>query len=97
MGTDFNPNCWCESLQLAAALACHHNGLVPAEAIVACTINAAHAVGRASDVGSLEPGKRADLLVLDIPSHRHLGYRIGGNVVRTVVKSGRVRVNAGSR
>jgi len=97
LGTDFNPNCWCESLQLAAALACHHNGLVPAEAIVACTINAAHAVGRASDIGSLEPGKRADLLVLDIPSHRHLGYRIGGNVVRTVVKSGRVRVNADSR
>ncbi|HEX9340742.1 MAG TPA: imidazolonepropionase [Thermoplasmata archaeon] len=95
LGTDFNPNCWCESLQLAAALACHHNGLVPAEAIVASTINAAHAVGRAGDVGSLEPGKQADLLVLDIPSHRHLGYRIGGNAVRTVVKRG--RVNAASR
>ena len=94
LGTDFNPNCWCESLQLAAALACHHNGLVPAEAIVASTINAAHAVGRAGDVGSLEPGKQADLLVLDIPSHRHLGYRIGGNAVRTVVKRG--RVNAAS-
>ncbi len=97
LGTDFNPNCWCESLQLAAALACHHNGLLPAEAIVASTINAAHAVGRAADVGSLEPGKRADLLVLDIPSHRHLGYRIGGNAVRTVVKGGRVRVYADSR
>jgi len=97
LGTDFSPNCWCESLQLVLALACHHNALSPAEAIVAATINAAHAVGRAKDVGSLEIGKRADLLVLDVPSFRHLGYRIGGNVVRTVVKAGRVRIETASR
>jgi imidazolonepropionase len=92
LGTDFNPNCWCESLQLPIALACHHNGLLPAQAIVAATVNAAHAIGRGSDLGTLEPGKLADILLLDIPSYRHLGYRIGGNVVRAVVKRGRLRV-----
>ena len=89
LGTDFNPNCWCESMQLAIALACHHNGLTPAQALVAATINAAHAVGRAADVGSLDQGKRADLVVLDLPSYRHLGYRLGGNAAEIVVKDGR--------
>lgn len=97
LGTDFNPNCWCESMQLAIALACHHNGLLPAEAIVAATINAAHAVGLGTETGSLEPGKRADLLVLDVPSYRHLGYRLGGNAVRTVVTAGQVRIDTASR
>ena len=91
LGTDFNPNTWCESQQLTIALACHHNGLTPAQAIVAATVNAAHAVGLGPAVGSLERGKRADLLVLDVPSYRHLGYRIGGNVVQVVIKRGAVR------
>src|SRR2546427_56518 len=78
LGTDFNPNTWCESTQLTIALACHHNGLLPAQAVVAATINAAHAVGLGAEVGSLEPGKLADILVLGVPSYRHLGYRIGG-------------------
>ncbi|MCI4371293.1 MAG: amidohydrolase family protein, partial [Thermoplasmata archaeon] len=91
IGTDFSPNCWCDSMQLAIALSCHYNGLLPAEAIVAGTMNAAHAIRRGADVGSLEPGKLADLLVVDIPSYRHLGYRIGGNAVDAVVKRGRVR------
>jgi len=90
LGTDFSPNCWCESMQLVIALACHHNGLLPAQAITAATINAAHAIGRGTEVGSLEPGKLADLLVLNVPSYRHLGYRIGGNLVETVVKRGGV-------
>src|SRR5439155_687161 len=90
IGTDFNPNTWCESMQLVIALACHHNGLLPAEAITAATINAAHAIGRERDVGSIESGKLADLLILDMPSWRHLGYRLGGNAVETVVKRGRV-------
>jgi imidazolonepropionase len=90
LGTDFNPNCWCESMQLAIALACHHNGLTPAQGIVAATINAAHAIGRADQVGSLEPGKVADLLVADVPSYRHIGYRLGGDVVARVLRRGRV-------
>src|SRR3989442_1637355 len=88
LGTDFNPNTWCESTQLTIALACHHNGLLPAQAVVAATINAAHAVGLGTEVGSLEPGKLADILVLGVPSYRHLGYRIGGNAGRVVRKRG---------
>lgn len=88
LGTDFNPNCWCESMQLVIALACHYNGLTPAQAIVAATANAACAVGREKEVGSLEPGKVADLLVLDVPTYAHLGYRIGGNLVEVVVTRG---------
>lgn len=90
LGTDFNPNCWCESMQLAISLACHHNDLLPAQGIVAATINAAYAVGRADRAGSLEPGKLADLLVLDVPSYRHIGYRLGGNAVDVVLRRGRV-------
>ena len=90
LGTDFSPNTWCESMPLVIALACHHNGLTAAEAIVAATINAAHAVGRGDRVGSLEPGKAADLVVLEIPTYHDLGYRLGSNVVREVVSQGRV-------
>jgi imidazolonepropionase len=90
LGTDFSPNCWCESMQLVIALACHHNGLTPAEAIVGATVNAAHAIGREGEVGTLESGRLADLLVLDVPSAPHLGYRLGGNTVEVVVKRGHV-------
>jgi len=91
LGTDFNPNCWCESMQLVVALACHHNGLLPAQAITAATVNAAWAIGRGDDVGSLERGKLADLVVLDAPSYHHLGYRLGGDLAEAVIKRGRIR------
>ncbi len=95
LGTDFNPNCWCESMQLVVALACHHNGLLPAQAITAATINAACAIGRGDQVGTIERGKLADLLVLDAPTHHHLGYRIGGDLAEAVIKRGRIRKGRG--
>ena len=64
--------------------------LSPAQAIAAATINAAAAIGRQDRVGSLEPGKQADVLVLDAPDYRHLGYRFGTNLVSLVVKNGQV-------
>jgi imidazolonepropionase len=91
LGTDFNPNCWCDSMQLVIALACHHNGLLPAQAISAATINAAWAIGRGDEVGSIERGKLADLVVLNAPTYHHLGYRIGADSAEAVVKRGRVR------
>lgn len=91
LATDLNPGtAWCENIQFALALACRYMRLSPAEAIAAATINAAAAVGRAEQVGSLEPGKQADLLILDVPDYRHLGYRFGTNLVHTVVKRGAV-------
>jgi imidazolonepropionase len=91
LATDCNPGtAWCESMQFVIALACRALKLTPAQAIAASTINAAHAIRRADRVGSIEPGKQADLLVLSVPEARMLGYRFGTNLVRQVVKRGKV-------
>jgi imidazolonepropionase len=94
LATDLNPGtCWCESMQFIIALACRYLRLLPAEALAAATINAAYAIGLGDRVGSLEPGKLADLLVLDADDYRALGYRFGTNLVRTVIKRGEVVVD----
>lgn len=91
LATDLNPGtCWCESLPFIIALACRYLRMTPAEAIVAATLNAAHAVGRGNRVGSLEMGKSADLVLLDARDYRHLAYRFGVNPVALVIKAGRV-------
>jgi imidazolonepropionase len=97
LGTDLSPNAWCESMALACQLAVYGNGLLPSEALVAATINAAHAIGMEREVGSLEPGKRADLLILDAPTWHQLAYRLGGNLVDTVIAGGEVVVEQGRR
>ncbi len=90
LATDANPGtAWCESLQFAIALACRTLRLTPAQAIVAATLNAAAAVNAAHRIGSLAPGYQADLLLLDAPDYRHLGYRIATNLVAWVFKRGR--------
>ncbi len=89
IGGDLNPGtAWCENIQFALALACRYLKLTPAQAIAATTINAAAAVARHDRVGSIEVGKQADLLILDADDFRHLGYRFGTNLVRTVIKKG---------
>jgi imidazolonepropionase len=93
LGTDYNPNCLVENMQLVIAFACHFMRLTPAEAITAATINGAWAIGKAKDVGSLEVGKKADVVVLDVPNHKFLGYHFGVNLVDKVVKNGRVVVD----
>jgi imidazolonepropionase len=91
LATDLNPGtAWCENMQFAIALACRYLRITPAQAIVAATLNAAAAIGRADRIGSLEVGKQADILILDIPDYRHLGYRFGTNLVQTVIKQGHV-------
>jgi imidazolonepropionase len=95
LATDLNPGtCWCESMQFIVALACRYMRLLPAEALAAATINAAYAIGLGDQVGSLETGKLADLLVLDTDDYRALGYRFGTNLVRTVIKRGKVVVDS---
>lgn len=93
LGTDFNPSCLMENMQLVVAFACHLMRLTPAEAITAATINSAHALGKANEVGSLEVGKKADVVVLNAPNHKFLGYHFGANLVDKVVKNGRVVVD----
>jgi len=91
LATDCNPGTsWNESMQFVIALACRTMKLTPAEAIAACTINAAHAIRRADTIGSIEVGKQADMLILSVPDYRHLGYRYGTNLVKQVIKRGRV-------
>jgi len=91
LATDCNPGTsWCESMQFIMALACRYMRVTPAEALAAATLNAAFAIDMGDRVGSLETGKQADILILDAPDYRHLAYRFGGNLVRTVIKSGQV-------
>ncbi|MGD9100052.1 MAG: imidazolonepropionase [Anaerolineae bacterium] len=91
LATDCNPGtAWCESMQFVVALACRAMALTPAQALAAATLNAAFAVGRGEQVGSLTAGKAADILVVNAPDYRHLGYRFGGNLVETVIKGGHI-------
>jgi len=96
LATDFNPGtCPTEAMTAILPLACLEGGLTPAEAITAATLNAAHSLGLAARVGSLEIGKSADVQILEVPNHLHLVYHFGVNHCRTVVKQGRVVVEEG--
>lgn len=91
LATDCNPGtAWCESTQMVLALATRTLKLTTAQALAATTINAAYALDKGDQVGSLEVGKQADLVIWDIPDFRHLGYRFGANLVSTVIKRGSV-------
>jgi imidazolonepropionase len=89
IASDINPGtAWCESMQFVIALACRYLKLTPAQAIAGATINAAAAIQRADKIGSIEPGKQADLLILSVDDYRQLGYRFGANLVDSVIKRG---------
>lgn len=91
IASDFNPgSSHCESMPMMMTLSCLMMGMTVAEAIVASTLNAAAALNRADSLGSLEVGKRADIVVLDAPSHFHLVYHWGINQVKNVIKDGKV-------
>jgi imidazolonepropionase len=91
LATDFNPgSAFCESLPLVTSLAATQLTLSPAEALAACTVNAAHVLGLADRVGRIAPGYSADLTLLDAPDWRYLAYHLGGEVVATVIKDGAV-------
>jgi imidazolonepropionase len=89
IATDFNPgSAFCESLPLCCSLVATQLRLSPAEALAACTVNAAHVLGRGDRLGRLAPGYRADLVLLDAPDWRYLAYHLGGDVVSSVVVAG---------
>ncbi|MGZ4388811.1 MAG: imidazolonepropionase [Gaiellaceae bacterium] len=91
LATDFNPgSAFCESLPLVCSLAATQLKLSPAEALAACTVNAAHVLGRAGRLGRLAAGYAADCVLLDAPDWRYLAYHLGGDDVAAVIKDGRV-------
>lgn len=91
MASDFNPgSCPCLNLQLVMNLGCLRYRLTPEEVLTAVTLNGAAAIGMADTVGTLEPGKQGDLVIWDAPDLNYLCYRMGSNLVHSVVKRGKV-------
>lgn len=89
LSTDYNPgSAPCPSQPMSMAIACRYQKLLPAEAFNAVTVNAAHAIGLGDKIGSLEVGKRADILILDTNDFREVAYEFGDNLVDRVFKSG---------
>jgi imidazolonepropionase len=90
LATDFNPgSAFCESLPLVCSLAATQLKLSPAEALAACTVNAAHVLGR-DDRGRLAAGYRADLVLLAAPDWRYLAYHLGGDLVERAIVAGEI-------
>ncbi len=91
LSTDINPgSAPCPSMPLVMAIAARYQHLLPSEVLNASTINAAHAIGMGTRVGSLEPGKQADVLILKTGDYRHLCYQFADNLVETVIKNGKI-------
>jgi len=89
LSTDFNPGTsMTESMPIIMTLACIKMHITPAEALIAATLNAAQAINRQHLVGSLEPGKQADIVIWDVPDYHHLAYHFGVQLVEMVVKKG---------
>ncbi len=89
LATDFNPgSCFSESIPLAAALAALYMNLSPEEIVTALTINGAAALDRAQAIGSIDPGKQGDVIILENPSYRFIPYRLGVSTVEKVIKRG---------
>lgn len=93
LSTDYNPgSAPCPSQPMAMAIACRYQKLLPAEAMNAATINAAHAIGLGPRVGSIEVGKSADMILVDTRDYRELAYAFGRTPISAVVKRGELAI-----
>jgi len=91
IATDYNPgSCNCDNMQMIITLATLQMKMTTAEAITAATINPAYSLEMGDKVGSIEVGKKADILILNMPSYQFLPYHFGSNNVETVIKNGRI-------
>lgn len=93
VATDLCPVCWHLSQQASMGFACRLSGLTPQQALLGVTLNAAKAIRRADRIGSIAPGKQADLVVFDVPDYRQIAFRFGANSAKWVVKKGQVLVD----
>lgn len=91
LSTDFNPGTtMTESLPIVMTLACIKLHITPAEALIAATLNAAKAIGREHEIGSLEIGKQADIVIWEMPNYKHLAYHFGVQLTDKVIKKGKI-------
>ncbi len=91
LATDFNPgSSMLHSLPIVTSIACSFMKMTPAEAVRAITLTAAKALAREDEVGSIEPGKQADIVIISSPSYRYVPYFVGGDIVERVIKKGKV-------
>ena len=97
LGTDLSAADMCESMQIMMAIATLQMRMTSAEALVAATINAAHSIEMSGEVGSLEVGKRADVVVFDAPNHEYFAYHYGVNLAEKVFKNGKLVAEKGRR
>ncbi len=94
LATDFNPGSSpTPSIPLAMTIGCLYMKLTPEQAFHAVTINAAHSLGIADKLGSIESGKQADIVIFDVDSYRKIPYFYGVNLVKMVIKKGKIVIN----
>jgi imidazolonepropionase len=97
LGTDLSAADMCESMQMMMTIATLQMKMTTEEALVASTINAAYAIERAHEIGSLEEGKKADIVVFAAPNHKYLPYHYGVNLAEKVFKDGKLAAENGRR
>jgi imidazolonepropionase len=91
IASDFNPgSCMSWSMPMMMTIACTQMRMTPEEAITASTLNGAAALGLSGEIGSIEVGKRADIIIAEVPDYRFLAYHFGANHVRTIIKNGTI-------
>ena len=93
LATNLCPACWVESMRFVMMMGCRRHAMTVGEAMLAATKGAARALGRENDIGSLKPGKRADIQIWNLPALEDAVYRLDCNPVVTVIKNGRVEFN----
>lgn len=94
LATDYNPgSSFTQNMSLIQSIACIQMKMLPGEALWAATLNSARAIALDKQIGSLEPGKAADVVLMDVPNYRYVPYHYGMNHVKMVVKNGVVVVS----
>ncbi len=95
LGTDLSAINMSESMQMMMTIAALQMKMTPAEVFTAATINAAHSINRAHEIGSIEEGKKADIIILDMPNHKFIPFHYGVNLVEMVFKNGKLVAEKG--
>ncbi len=97
LSSDFNPNCYILNMQLVIGLGCFMMKMLPEEALKAATYGGARALNRENEIGTLDIGNKADILILDLPSVASIPYQLGVNHTDAVFKNGKIIIKDGKK